>query len=262
MNEKMNFYIDRARALEAFKKYTANYDSFNVSINIKISHTYRVAEIAERIAGSISKANIDFSWLLGLLHDIGRFEQVTRYGTFKDALSVDHAELGADILFHDNLFGMFVSHADMKPDDYQKMKTMAETAIRLHNKLRIPEDMETQTEMYTKILRDADKIDIFRVLTEPPYDEYYQTDRLKGLPVRNEVMQCVREHRCVPRVESSIPANELETLIAQCCMAFELEYPESLAVITEQGYLMRLLSKGCEQLSVIKNEIMKALKQQ
>ena len=40
----------------------------------------------------------DVAWLLGMLHDIGRFEQIRCFGTFNDGMSVDHAELGADIL--------------------------------------------------------------------------------------------------------------------------------------------------------------------
>lgn len=242
-------HIDRSRALEAFRAYTENYDADNTNIAIKIAHTYRVASISERIAGSISTVNVDLAWLLGLLHDIGRFEQVTRYGTFFDALSIDHAELGADILFHDNLFGSFVKQ------ESQEMKAIAETAIRLHNKLSIPENMEENTAMYTKILRDADKVDIFRVLTEYPYNERYSN--LKGLVARDEVMRYVKEHRCVPRTSAG-RANELEMLIAQCCMAFELEYPESRAIVIEQGYLKQLLEKDAEQLAIVKAEILRA----
>ena len=256
----MKFFIDRSRASNAFKIYAQNYKTDNVTIAVKITHTYRVAAIAERIAKSISTANIDFAWLLGLLHDIGRFEQITRYGTLKDALSIDHAELGADILFHDTLFDSFVPQKDFLSEEFQKIKAIAETAIRLHNKLRIPENMEAQTEMYTKILRDADKIDIFKVLTEPPYDKYYC--ELKDLTVRDEVMQYVKEHRCVPREASGgMQPNELEMLIAQCCMAFELEYPESRAIVIEQGYLQKLLEKDSEQLVILKNEIIKSWKQ-
>ena len=252
--------INKARALKAFKDYTANYDLRNISITLKIAHTYRVAAIAERIAKSIfteeDKNSVDFAWLLGLLHDIGRFEQVTRYGTFKDALSIDHAELGADILFNSGLFDTFVvrEEADLTLKEFQRVKAVAETAIRLHNKLRLPENLDTQTMTYAKILRDADKADIFRVLTEPPYNER----NLKELTVRAEIMQCVREHRCVPRPAGKFQFNELESLISQCCMAFELEYQESRNIVNEQGYLKELLEQDADQLVILKTEIMKA----
>ena len=210
--------IDRKQALQVFKDYTANYDENNINIALKIAHTYRVAALSERIAKHVFNNNpdsVDISWLLGLLHDIGRFEQVTKYGTFIDADSVDHAELGADILFKDNL----------------------------------------EHDVYAKILRDADKIDIFRVLTEPPYEEKYSDEKLIGLPVRDKVMKCVMEHRCVSRAEGHSDANDLEKLISQCCMAFELEFAESRKIAKEQGYLEKLLNKKSKELAVVRQEI-------
>ena len=238
--------IDRERAMQAFKNYTAKYDASNVNIALKIAHTYRVANLSERIAKHVFNNDseaVDISWLLGLLHDIGRFEQVTRYGTFIDANSVDHAELGADILFKDGLINKFV-------DDLGKFRNIAEAAIRLHNKLKLPDNLEH--EIYAKILRDADKVDIFRVLTEPPYEEKYADEKLLGLPVHDKVMKCVIEHRCVPRAKD---ANALEKLISQCCMAFELEFGESRKIVIEQGYLAKLLNKKCGELEVVRKEI-------
>ena len=252
----MNFCIDRQRASEAFRAYAANYDARSVTIAVKIAHTYRVAEIAEKIAVSIAEASADFAWMLGLLHDIGRFEQITRYGTLKDAVSVDHAELGADILFRDNLFDMFVPKEELDAGKLQRIKAVAENAVRLHNKLKLPDNLDAQTEMYTKILRDADKADIFRVLTEPPYDESSQN--LLNLAVRDEVMRCVKEHRCVPRTSAAGQANELEVLIAQCCMAFEVEFEASRRIIAGQGYLKKLLGRDSPQLALVENEIVDA----
>lgn len=261
MYEMYEMKINKERALKAFKDYTGNYDLDSVSIKLKIAHTYRVAGLSERIAESIlaeeDRCCIDFSWLLGLLHDIGRFEQVTKYGTFRDALSVDHAELGADILFHDGIFDSFVSReeTDLTQKEFQRMKAVAEIVIRLHNKLKIPENLDAQIRTYAKILRDADKIDIFRVLTGPPY---YDGRNLAGLSARTELMQYVKEHRCVPRPAGNFQANELEALISQCCMAFELEYPKSREIVIEQGYLKKLLEQNSEQLSLVRTEIMKA----
>ena len=51
------------------------------------------------------------SWLTGLLHDVGRFEQLRRYGTFIDAQSIDHAEFGADRLFRQGKIRDYVEDA-------------------------------------------------------------------------------------------------------------------------------------------------------
>lgn len=227
--------MNKEQALQAFNDYVSNYDEKNVRIALKIAHTFRVAEISERIAVSIDrneKINPEFSWLLGLLHDIGRFEQVTRYGTFKDVLSLDHAELGADILFNEGLIKNFPCEGI--EGDWLKI---SETAIRVHNKLKVPEGLDRKTEIYSNILRDADKADIFRVFSEPPYDK----QELENLTVRDEILSCVREHRCVQR--ASVEINALEYLVVLCCMAFEIVFPETKRIILGQGYLGRLISR-------------------
>lgn len=93
--------IDRNKVLQRFKEYTDAYDASDEKIALKIKHTYRVAGLCEQIARSEQRSEEEQSlaWLLGMLHDIGRFEQLRRYDTFSDADSVDHAQLGADILF-------------------------------------------------------------------------------------------------------------------------------------------------------------------
>ncbi|MBO6308772.1 MAG: HD domain-containing protein [Oribacterium sp.] len=252
--------MNKQAAIEAFRDYSSLYDTDDIKIKLKIDHTYRVADIASRIGTSVG-ADPDFSWFLGLLHDIGRFEQLTQYGTFKDADSVDHAELGADILFKDGLINNF---PNLSYTDGLENARIAETAIRLHNKLELPRNLDSETLLYCKILRDADKADIFRVLTEPPYDERNQRIESESVdmgPARLDIMRCVHEHRCVPRRSDFTP---FEALISQCCMAFELEFPESVKIVREQGYLWQLMnlevrSVGMsEQLETLRTEMERA----
>lgn len=82
--------IDRDRARAAFKSYTDAYDATNPRIALKIEHTYHVAEACDAVAREQgwSSDDIDLAWLCGLLHDIGRFEQLRRWDTFKDAESM------------------------------------------------------------------------------------------------------------------------------------------------------------------------------
>ena len=263
----------RQRAMAAFKAYTERFDTADINIKLKIDHTYRVAGIAERIARTLKldELGVDFCWLLGLLHDIGRFEQLTRYGTFKDAESIDHAEIGADILFKgidesDSLINTFIDPDEWVEGDtdWDEMAGMCETAIRLHNKLVLPDDLDTATLMYSNVLRDADKTDIFRVLTEPPYDERNERiiqcsqESRTATPARADVMRCVREHRCVPK---TFERTDFESLISQCCMGFELAYDASRGIVAGQGYLDRLMNlsvvdeRMAEQLATLRIEM-------
>lgn len=102
--------IDRARCLKAFEGYVAAYDPADPKIALKVEHTYRVAELAERIAADegLTAEDVGLAWLCGLLHDIGRFEQVRRYGTFSDARSESHAALGVHVLLDEGHLWDFV----------------------------------------------------------------------------------------------------------------------------------------------------------
>ena len=84
--------IDRARAQRAFADYAAHYNTADPKVKLKIDHTYRVAALCERIANSLSlpPQDVDLAWLCGLLHDVGRFEQLRRYGPELLELSLIH----------------------------------------------------------------------------------------------------------------------------------------------------------------------------
>ena len=229
--------MNRERAASVFQAYTSRYDAGDIKIAAKIDHTHRVAANADRIAESLGMGaeDGDFAWFLGLLHDIGRFEQVRRFGTFIDGDSVDHAELGADILFLDRLIDAFPTGG--LPSDW---RGLCETAIRLHNKLTLPEGQDERARTFCQIIRDADKIDIFRVVSEIPFRQrigasagrYAEADEASPA-----VMACVRGHRCVPR---EVRRSVIDGHISHCCMAFELVYDESRRLVREQGFLRAL----------------------
>ena len=256
--------IDRQRAEAAFRAYTARYDLNDGMIRHKAEHTFRVAGNCERIAESLGMGGEEaaFAWFLGLLHDIGRFEQVRRFGTFVDSVSVDHAEFGADLLFRENLIGEFTGEGFPEED-----QALLETAIRQHNKLTLPENLDERTGCFCNLIRDADKADIFRVVAELPFEERIGTSKAlfqEGEEASEAVMDCVRAHRCVPR---ALRKTRFEGSVSHCCLAFELVFPETRRIVREQGFLIWLLSergadgkplwseKEREQLRIVRREI-------
>ena len=103
--------IDIQKAKNIFKQYISNYNPEDEKIKLKITHIERVAEISKDIAESLnlSKEDIKLAELIGLLHDIGRFEQAKRYNTFVDKDSINHGEYGVKILFEDGLIREFIT---------------------------------------------------------------------------------------------------------------------------------------------------------
>ncbi len=270
------FAVDRKRAVAAFDAYTANYDRTDEKIKLKVDHTYRVAALSERIGRSIGLEGqaLDLAWTIGLLHDVGRFEQLRLYGTFVDADSIDHAQFGADILFPramsqaaaQQTFGECregerpvsllrdISLQDgeirnyLTDDTSKEILKLIETAVRSHSLYRIAEDMDEQTRMYCHILRDADKIDIMRVNVDVPLEAIYNTttQALKNSEVSEEVLASFSEEHATLR---SLKKTPVDYVAGHISLVFELVYPISVRIVSEQGYLDKLLhfESDCEK---------------
>ncbi len=226
--------IDRTKAMAAFEEYTSHYNISDDKIRLKIEHTKRVNQLCEQIAVEIGleEGDIDIAWLLGLLHDVGRFEQIKRYGTFKDSDSVDHANFGADILFVDGKIRDYIEDAS---ED-----ALLELAIRAHSAYRIPEGLSKREQMFCNILRDADKIDIIRVNTEFPLEEVYNvtTEELETAAITPAVMESFYEEHAVLRSLKRTPA---DNVVGHVSLVYELVYPVSVRIMKEQGFLEKLM---------------------
>ena len=221
---------------DAFAQYVSAYNVEDPKIRLKIDHSYRVADLAEQIAASLDGADPAFAWRIGLLHDIGRFEQVRRYNTFIDVISVDHGQFGADQLLHEGVLEQ-LGVRDLSEEQTRQL----ELAIRWHSAYRIPEGLTEQERMYCDILRDADKIDIFRVLCDTPPEEIYDvsTEELKAAAVSDEVKECFLAHTAVLREKRR---TAIDKIVGHICLTFELVYPVRREIAQAQGYVDRLLA--------------------
>lgn len=259
--------INREHIKKTFQEYTDRYDSTNPKIKLKIDHTYRVADLCEQIAQSLelSAAEVDLAWLSGMLHDVGRFEQLRRYNTFSDAQSIDHARFAVELLYDEGLIADYVpkiSTTELVADarTWRSMGGANESptaqsediplsdilqtlriAIGEHSAYRIQKGLDERTRMFCQILRDADKVDIFRVICDTPMEEVYgfQTKDILRSAITPEVMQAFYEHHAVLRKLKKCPA---DYIVAHGSLTFELVYPESLRIAKEQGYLKQMMS--------------------
>ncbi|MBO6054379.1 MAG: HD domain-containing protein [Oscillospiraceae bacterium] len=225
--------IDRYGVTEAFARYVSAYDIHDPQIALKIGHTYRVAELCERIGREAGAPDPDLAWLCGMLHDIGRFEQIRRYHTFVDADSVDHARLGADLLFCEGLLEAFPA-ALSGPD-----AGILQQSIRNHSLRFISENLTETQKVYCHVLRDADKIDIFRVNCETPLEDIYHvtTQELRTSTVSEDVREAFRNRTTVER---KLRKTAVDFVAAGLCMTFDLIYPISREIARQQGYVDRL----------------------
>ena len=127
-------------------------------LQLKREHTHEVLAHAralveeERLTPEQGRAAI----LAALYHDVGRFPQYIRWRTFSDAQSENHARLSVLIVRRERFLDG--ERADMQKDIL--------SAIILHNKYQLPSGLAPQRELVAHIVRDADKLDILRIMAE------------------------------------------------------------------------------------------------
>lgn len=273
--------MDRKHVTDTFRRYVSGYNMEDPKIALKAEHTYHVAENADRIARSLSlqEGDVDLAWLLGMLHDIGRFEQVRRYETFNDAKSVQHAHLSCEVLFPEeykaepHFFdempgGRFGRLEDYVPElmlsdssEVAETRQLIDTAISLHSVFRLPAGLTEREKLFCNLLRDADKVDILRVNVQTPLTDIINCteEEIRTSTIADCVVTAIREHHVVKR-SADFVMSPADHVAAHCCLAFELVYPESRRLAVRQGYLKKLLSFRNEQAET--NAVMELLGQE
>ncbi len=171
---------------EIFKEYVESYDMSNIKIKLKYNHSYRVKKLSQDLSESLNldEENKYLASLIGLLHDIGRFEQVKIYNSFVDHETIDHADFGVKILFEDGLIRKFIK--DNKYDN------IIYNAIKNHNKLNIEPGLDEISLLHSKIIRDADKIDILYIKSnkaEKIVEEYGPTKEVEEDFFKNKLSE-------------------------------------------------------------------------
>ncbi|MFH1829181.1 MAG: HD domain-containing protein [Pseudomonadota bacterium] len=175
--------LDEAR-LEAIETWYCTYvESFDHNdkvcvqgIDMKKEHTRQVRnnilDLGESL--SLSAEELRLADTIAMLHDIGRFEQCIRYKTFSDLKSADHGKLGIQVI-HDN--GVLDGIAD-------HVKQIILYAISHHNRRLLPKDGADDCMLFLKLLRDADKLDIWRFFREYFEGSIYDANHVivHGLP--------------------------------------------------------------------------------
>ncbi len=139
------------------KSFYTEYPKTQRNIRLKEEHSLRVCKEILRLckALNLNKNALRLADTIALFHDIGRFEQFTTYGTFDDRVSENHATLGLKVLKETNILSVLT----------KAEQTIVYNAIEYHNVRKVPDNADEISERYLKLIRDADKLDIWYVVT-------------------------------------------------------------------------------------------------
>mgnify|MGYP003302108107 CR=1 FL=1 len=229
--------IDFNKSLEAFKEYLKDYDRENGSIKLKIEHTYEVVKKSEYISLGLGldKENIELAKLIALLHDIGRFEQIKETQEFNDT-KLEHAEFGTRALFQNNLIRKFI--------DDDKYDEIISKAIYNHNKYKIQEGLSEIELLQCKIIRDADKLDNFRVKEKDNFNDMfpslYNEKTINYEKISDKVFEDFMQHKCIILSDRKTIIDYWVCVIA---FIFDLNFDISLKYVKDNKYIDILIDR-------------------
>lgn len=224
--------IEIKKAKQALKEYVSHYNSANDRIRVKIGHIERVATIAKQIAKNtgLEEEDVQLAELIGLLHDIGRFEQVKKYDTFNDQKSINHGELGVQILWEEGKIREFIQ--DTQYDEIIKK------AILNHNRNR--KNIQTSNDkelLHSKIIRDADKIDILYMLTFENKKTAWGSANIEKEKITDEIFQEFMENQTINYQKRK---TAVDVLVSHFAYVFDFNYDQSLHIIKEKEYFKKI----------------------
>lgn len=219
-----------------FKQYTRTFRETNPthqqSLDLKEEHTFEVCSITDRItlALRLPENTRRIAAAIALFHDLGRFPQYQRYRTFHDLASENHAKLSLRELTKHQ-----VLHA-LEPAE----RHLICRAIILHNRRRLPCHLDPETLLHCRLIRDADKVDILRVMAkEYTMPETHQnpvvTLGLSPKPnIRDEVYHSLFKG---PTMSYNDLATTNELKLLQMSWVFDINFHPTFEILKEKNFL-------------------------
>jgi len=189
---------------------------------LKYKHSLSTRQISIEIAKSLDLNDNDLmiAEIIGLLHDSGRFPQFYEYHTFRDSISRNHSELGIDLIKKHKVL-------DSCNDEEREIII---TSIQNHNSYSLPENLNERVKKFCRIIRDADKIDIYRVMVE---DQFIMDMNSEGKP-SDRIINTIRNYKCAFNDDIE---NETDFRLLQLSWIFDIYYAWTFKQLYNQDLL-------------------------
>ena len=229
--------IDIVKIAKKFDEYVSNYDPTHPRIKLKIDHIKRVASNSKIIAENLNltEEETNLAIAIGFFHDIGRFEQVRIANTFSDRDSkINHGEMSVKVLFENNYIREFIE--DNKYDEIIKK------AVLNHNKSEIENNLSDDELLFSKIIRDADKLDIFYTIS----DEQYSMESIFWYPNfdSTEISQkIIDEFNKKITINYSLIHTNGDVVPVFYAYVYDLYFPISKEIISKNQYLEKFTQR-------------------
>ena len=225
-----------------FDNYVAGFygidEYINANIKLKEEHSRRVCDETEYLAEKLKLTEPQrlLALAVALFHDIGRFEQFAKFRTYKDAVSINHASFGIEVLRKEKILD----------ETSEKERYVIEKAIELHNVKQLPSGLDGDELLLSQLIRDADKLDIFYVI-ELFYKQYEQDPENFALELelpdkptcsKEVINKVLTGHRIDYRELTSL--NDMK--LCQLSWIYDVNFPATLERIENRRFLEMIIS--------------------
>ena len=227
--------INIEHAKSAFDHFIQQFDINDPKIDLKIRHTYYVMEACEYLAKemNLDKTNHDLAVLIGLLHDVGRFEQLTRFNSYDDNL-ICHAKCGVEFLFDQGHIRDFID-----TDEYDHV---IYHAIKNHSAYSITPGLDEQELLHAKLIRDADKLDNYRVKRDDTIESLLDmsAEELGTYDISDHIFNTFASHKTILKADRKTPMDMWVSFLA---LLFDFNYAPSFKYILEYDYINAIVDR-------------------
>jgi putative nucleotidyltransferase with HDIG domain len=223
-----------------FDDYVAGFygnDEFvNANLKLKEKHSQRVCEEMSYLTGELGLTENQkrIADAVALFHDIGRFEQFVKHRTYSDFRSENHCLLGVEVLRREKV----LEYLD------KREKELIEKAIEYHGMIELPADLEEEELLFLKLIRDADKLDIFYVVLG--YSRQYRDNPEKfklGLEFPDEPWcstEVVEGLLCGRRIDYSRLRTLNDMMLCQLGWVYDVNFKATLKRIKRRRFLEKI----------------------
>ena len=228
-------------AKKEYFKYLSNYEMTIFDLKRRAEHSIRVMDISKQIAENLEldTEKVDLAMLIGLLHDIARYEEYTKKHIEKSDEQIDHGDLGVEILTKDKYIRRFIEE--------DKYDNIILKAIKNHNKFEIEDGLTEEELFFSKLIRDADKIDIFYECVEKFWIDKKDVEESC---ISEDVINDFRNYDLIKNEKVITP---LDYLIVVLAFIFDINFEFSFEIIKQE----KCLEKMIEMFNFENNEIAK-----
>ncbi len=220
-----DFYLEEIVLYEELEKkfdeYVSSYNLSQKHVALKNVHTHEVAKVMNLLCEKLKLNERDryLALVIAFFHDAGRFPQLIETGSYSD-FNYNHAIKSCEVIAERNV----LEELGLNEEE----KTLVNRAIFNHNRLYLEEDLNEREKLFSKMIRDADKIDIFRVAVDN-FRDYFDDDPSP------KVME---DFLLEKSIDSNDINNQADKIMQRLAFLYDINFKESFEILSENKYFI------------------------